>query len=222
MERHLTLVSRQAVIRPTKRQETRYHIDISGYSSEHPLIVVTDKVWCRTILQWQGSIARRLLQSDALPLALMNDGQHDCDKPLMQRLAMAGAAATSVLSDGRQTSIDSRNGVGPEPAGAGGETPARKRAALHGCVVGLLEEFPKQHLAEEDVVCLMQFRLPCVSDTQVRSALDDLCEWNRVQRITVPGGSVHYDLDTRPHLHVYDARTRELRDAPGSGVIRVS
>ena len=222
MQRHLTLVSRQAVIPAANRRETRYHIDISGYSSQDPLIFVTDRVRRRTILQWQGAIAGRLLESTALPLASMKNGRHDCDKPLMQRLAMAGAAATSSLADGRRRKVESRTGSCTEHAVVTSESTTRRQAVLHGCVVRLLEDFPKQHLAEEDIVCLMQFRMPCVSGTQVKMALDDLAAWKRIQRITVQGGSAHYDLDTRPHLHIYDARTRELRDAPGSGVLRVS
>ncbi|MDJ0917661.1 MAG: hypothetical protein QNJ05_07850 [Woeseiaceae bacterium] len=181
------------------------------------MIIVTDRHRRRRVLQWQGSIARRLLESAALPLAGMKNGRHNCDKPLMQRLAIAGAAATSSLADGRRRTDEPRTGSGLES-----EASQRKLAALHGCVVRLLEDFPNQHLAEEDIVCLMQFRMPCVSDVQVKTALDDLAAWQRIQRITVPGGSAHYDLDTRPHLHVYDARTRELRDAPASGVLRVS
>ena len=216
---HLTLVSRQDAVPAARTRQSRYCIDISGFSGPEPLILVSDRLRRRTILEWQGSVARQLLDSHALPLARLRDGRHDCDKALMQRLAMAGAAAISRLSQPEGT----RQAASTTGETAGDiSTTGNSRVALHGCVERLLAEFPKQHLAEEDIVCLMHFRLPCVSEDQVRTALNDLTNWRRLQRISVPGGSVHYDTDTRPHLHVYDCRTRQLRDAPSHGVLRLT
>lgn len=199
----------------------RYRVSLQIRPGHAPGISVTDKHSGRVILHWRGRVARKLLELDTVKRRARHGRSFDCDKALLKRLAIAGATAS------RQVGV--QHG---EPKLAFRQNATRKDNApdaqissrwssLHRVLTGLLEEFPKQHLAEEDIVCLMQFRLPCIPRRQVREALSDLADWNHVQQITVPTGAVHYDLDTRPHLHVFDAATQELRDAPESGVLQI-
>lgn len=204
-----------------ERSTDRYRVILVKRAGRIPEITAIERRSGQIILAWRGRIAERILDMDALGLRSRGDHGFDCDKPLLQRLAIAGAAAErQVAEDVRSASTTRGASVSREESMlAGGST--IRWSSLHGAVLAVLEAFPKQHLAEEDVVCLIQLRLPCIPRRQVRAALADLAQWNQVQQITVPTGAVHYDLDTRPHLHVFDARTQQLRDAPPSGVLQV-
>ena len=199
----------------------RYRVSVEIRPGHAPKISVTDKHSGRVLLNWRGDVAKKLLDLDAVRRRAQHSRSFDCDKPLLKRLAIAGAAAS------RQVGVQHGE---PKPAlpqnvvrkcDAPDTQTTSRWSSLHGVLTGLLQEFQKQHLAEEDIVCLMQFRLPCIPRRQVREALSDLADWNHVQQITVPTGAVHYDLDTRPHLHVFDAATQQLRDAPESGVLQI-
>lgn len=199
----------------------RYRVTIVENAVRAPGISVSDRHSGRLILSWRGRVAERILDMDALGLRCRGDSGFDCDKPLLQRLAIAGAAAERQLADSPDVPLPNHRHDESLEDRRLPERSSDRWSSLHGAVQYLLEAFPGQHLAEDDVVCLMQFRLPCLSRQQVRSALSDLADWNKVQTIRVPTGAIHYDLDTRPHLHVFDARTQQLYDAPESGVLQV-
>ena len=200
----------------------RYRVTIDRSRGAAPDVRVIDRSTGRLLLSWRGRVAAKLLSMDALALQRRQTGGFYCDKPLLQRLAMAGAAAERQVNGSLPEHTPERIAPAVEATRASDVTDAGRRSALHAVLLSLLEEFPKQHLAEDDIVCLLQFRLPCIAAGQVRAALSDLAGWNDVQPIRVPTGAIHYDLDTRPHLHVFDARTKQLRDAPACGVLQVA
>ena len=219
----LRLVSSRSVP-VTGRPESccgRYRVNIEIRSGHAPEIGVTDRSSGRVILGWRGRVARKLLDMESLRREAGDRSGFDCDKHLVQRLAIAGAAASRKFDVEPDSPEPAQRQPAPRADDAPDSQAASRWSSLHGIVTGLLQEFPKQHLAEEDIVCLMQFRLPCISRRQVREALSDLADWNHVQRIRVPTGALHYDLDTTPHLHVFDPKTQQLHDAPQSGVLQI-
>ena len=53
----------------------------------------------------------------------------------------------------------------------------------------------------------------------IHACLDDLTTWKVIQRIVIDDENVFYDVDMRPHLHIFDPVTRSLVDAPRAGVV---
>ena len=205
--RTLRLVSSQSEAGPLAPPKSRFRLFISDRASPMPAIRVYDSSRQGVLLRWQGEVASHLLKAGNLPLRYLTNGSHDCDKGLLRRLTIA-AAALQMKSE-RQDA--------PE----GGDRPHRDIPPLHHCVATLLFDHPDHHFAGEEVVCLMALRYPCIAPRHVTRVLGDLVDWNVIQRIAIDAETEFYDLDTRPHLHVYDARARELRDAEVSGVLRL-
>ena len=88
-----------------------------------------------------------------------------------------------------------------------------------GFIVSLLSGQHSVHLSEEEIVWLASMEFPCLPGKTVRQELNELVRGGHLQRIRVNDNLVFYDANTEPHLHIFDERTRELRDAPGNGVV---
>ena len=90
-------------------------------------------------------------------------------------------------------------------------------------IARLLFAKPGQHFSTQDVACLFLLECPSLVFTEGRLAacLDELAYWGVIQRIEVDGENIFYDINTNPHLHVYNSRTRELRDANLQGILHV-
>lgn len=194
-------------MRSIRINEDRYSLFVSDRASPLPAIRVYDRAQRRVLLRWQGEVARRLLDADDLPLAYLTNGSHRCDKALLRRLTIAAASIGMGLEQ-----PDDRTG----PCRTDRQLPL-----LHSRVAGLLFDHPDHHFAHEEIICLMGFRFPCIAPRHIEKVLDDLVDSVTIQRVTVNADAVFYDIDTRPHLHVYDARCQELRDADFNGVLRL-
>lgn len=143
------------------------------------------------LFDWRGAVALRLVESGAIPAGLSSDGDHRCDKSLVMHLALAAASMNVAL---------------PRP---------------HAWVAGILHSHPERHLSQDDVVCLAALEAPNVNQRQVLDCIDDLVRWRLIARIVVDTDHVFFDIVTEPHLHVFDARSGELRDAPTDGILRL-
>ena len=86
----------------------------------------------------------------------------------------------------------------------------------------ILYAHPEHHFSEDEIVCMYLLRFPLRCADRVRLKLLDLAEEKLVQRIVVDDGNVFYDVNTTPHMHIFDSRRRVLYDAPRtSGVYYV-
>lgn len=153
---------------------------------------VYDRRSATPLFDWRGMAALNLVDSGAIPESLCAEGSHACDKALVMHLALAAASMNVAL---------------PRP---------------HAWVAGILHSHPERHLSKDDVVCLAMLDAPNVGKRRVLDCLDDLVRWRLISRIDVDADHVFYDIVTEPHLHVFDASSGELRDAPSKGVLRLA
>lgn len=158
----------------------------------HPHRVrIHDRHSTTPLFDWRGAAALHLVESGAIPGHLCNEGSHACDKTLVMHLALAVASMNVAL---------------PRP---------------HAWVAGILHSHPDRHLSQDDVVCLAMLDAPNVGNRRVIECIDDLVRWRLISRIDVDAEHVFYDIVTEPHLHVFDASTGELSDAPSEGILRL-
>ena len=68
----------------------------------------------------------------------------------------------------------------------------------------------------------MLLEAPGLDTRRIIAHLDDIVRWQLVQRIEVDGNNVFYDINTMPHLHLFDARCCMLKDAPSTGLVRIT
>ncbi len=96
-------------------------------------------------------------------------------------------------------------------------------AGPHKLIARLLFAKPGQHFSVDDVACLFLLECPSLvfTEEQLTAYLGELARWGIVQRIEVDGDNVFYDINTSPHLHVFNAHTRELNDANLHGILHV-
>lgn len=167
----------------------------------------------RRLARWQGRMANRLLVSQTLPERYRASGSHPCDKHLVRRIMMTAAAVglTSAESDNRPVDIR----VGRLRANRS------RRSGLHDRILELLHGHPSYHFSQHDLICLVGLESPCIDAATIAAHLEDIVRWRLVQRIEVDTDNVFFDINTTPHLHVYDARFRRLLDAPSSGFVIV-
>jgi len=74
-------------------REARYRLSIARVPGGAAALEVHDNERGCPLLGWQGDVARQMLDSGILPAEYCRGGCHGCDKSLVQRLIMAGAAA---------------------------------------------------------------------------------------------------------------------------------
>jgi hypothetical protein len=74
-------------------RDARYRLSIARVPGGAAALEVHDNVRGCPLLGWQGDVARQVLDSGILPAEYCRAGCHGCDKSLVQRLIMAGAAA---------------------------------------------------------------------------------------------------------------------------------
>ena len=189
----------------------RYQLYVSDQPGETVAIRVYDGMLKRILLKWQGEIARQLLDSDILPLAARCDGCRRCDKDRVHKLTLAAAAIATALDVGRNADA-LRQRL---------DQLKLRLSPFHMHIARLLFTYPDKHFAEEEIICLLTLQTPCVGRRRILLHLDELVRWKLIQRIVVAADRAFYDINTRPHLHVYCRRTHELHDAPSDGVLQV-
>ena len=193
--------------------ERRYRLRIDSASPGPASVEVFDLSAQRRLALWQGALADRLLATEAFPPSYRNDGSHLCDKGIVRRLTLAAAASQLALQHNSGCVVEfSRHRLRSH-------TPPR--SSLHHRILRLLYAHPGYHFSEHDVVCLILLGTPGVDDRQIVAHLGDIVRWRLAQRIEVDAVNVFYDINTTPHLHVYDAHRRILLDAPKTGYVHI-
>ncbi len=210
-------------IRPEAAQPTvnRYRLFITARGSNAAALSVHDHNRRFPVLEWRGTFARRLLDSNPLPPRDLTNGTYDLDKSDIQQLALAAvsiAMNSGPYNDYKAAEVCKR---------AERNLSLRLRRlriqipVFHMRVARLLFQYPGKHLLKEDAVGITELQYPSVDTHRIESLLDDLARWHVIQRIDVDDEHVFYDIDTTPHLHVYRSQTGELDDAPDTGVLRI-
>ncbi len=187
----------------------RYQLYISDHPGDTAAIRVYDSMLKRVLLTWQGAVAREMLDSDMLPFCVRAASCHGCDKGLIQRLTLAAAAIGMALDRGGESGRLRRRLASLD----------RRLSPLHHYIAQMLFSHPDRHFGHEEILCLLTLQNPSSCRVRIQTHLEDLVAWEVVQRVTVGNDRVFYDIDTTPHLHVYDPISGELADAPNVGVV---
>ena len=219
------------LILPRVRPETvqpvvnRYRLFITARGSNAATLSVHDHNQRFPVLEWRGTFARRLLDSDPLPPRALTNGAYDLDKSDIQQLALA---AVSIAMNSRMNARPHDNYKAAEVCTRAERNLSVRLKRLciripvfHMRVARLLFQYPGKHLLKEDAVGITELQYPSVDTHRIESLLDDLARWRVIQRIEVDDQHVFYDIDTTPHLHVYRSQTGALDDAPDTGVLRI-
>ncbi len=178
---------------------------------------VTDLSLGTDLADWRGPVAHRLLDCDLLPASLKAGSDCYGCKSLIQRLALLAARHSMIRPAVARTRLADRR----RPCAL-----ARRLRNLHlrltsdeHSVASLLYGLAGKHLSTDDVTCLLGLRNAPVTERRVDTILRALANKQVVQRLPVRGGPTFYDVDTRPHLHIYDRDSNTLRDADVHGIV---
>ena len=193
-----------------------------------PGLRVIDTFRNAALADWRGAVAERLLSSDLLPASLSAGRDCYACKGLVQRLAMLAA------SEGMKPS---RHSVGCKQS----ETQPRRSVDYPFCplehrlrrldvclnreqrrVAELLFKHAGDHLSLSEVTCLLNLDHAPVTNDFVCVLLAELAEKQVIQILSISDGPTFYDVDTRPHLHIYDRASNTLKDACVHGVVEAS
>ncbi len=158
------------------------------------------------LVTWQGAVARYLLTSGALPDG--NASRFGASKSTVWHLVLAAAAFSANARLASPPMLAERL-----------ERLGTKLTGSEARLARLLFEYPGQHLSRDDVICLCSLRYPGTGHC-VPALLERLAGAGVVQKIEIDRDNVFFDLDTRPHVHVFDRSTLQLFDAPTQGVIQ--
>lgn len=182
-----------------------------------PRLRVVDLLQDADLADWHGHIAERLLDCGLLPASLAAGGDCYGCKNLIQRLALLAASESMVTLP----SADETDRAVPTPCSL-----TRRLRILNlrlssdeHSIARLLFGHVDRHLSTGDVACLLGLRNAPVTDRRVEAILQALVEKQVIQRLPVHDGPTFYDIDTRPHLHIYDRDSNTLRDADVHGIV---
>jgi len=214
----------------TANFHTRYRITVAR---ERPVrITATDRQTGTRICGWCGAVAVQLLDCGILSSTCGTVESFEVDKAFLQHLALEAASAQMVLDrQARAPASATRQRVASAgaPKSMSEERWSRLEARLRRLnatlsgplkhVARLLFSYPGQHLSIADVCSLLAMQGLPVSNREAGTWLDELAARGITQRIEVSAVHVFYDIDTRPHVHIYDHETGKLRDATVQGVI---
>ncbi len=217
-------------------EKDRYRLRVERLPRGSARIRVEDRATGDVLLEWGNSLARHLLQCGALPESALLSADFACDKSLIRHLTLTCAAAKLALDQIAELESDEdrpRSAPRLRPVNSTRElSPAerlvdrldacgRRLPGPHLLVAKTLFERKGEHFSESDVVCLMSLECPSMRTSLVHTCLDELTAWNVIQRIVIDSENIFYDVDMRPHLHIFDPATRSLRDAPPTGVLSI-
>ena len=179
---------------------SRYCLTVVCSSPQDWRVQIFDNHCMEALAGWKGAEGARLVNLDLLPERYRRPGFYPCEKHLAWHLILGAATCLAGLDDATM------------PSGGG-------KGALHRRLHDVLLNAPGVHMTAEDACQHLTLDGIFVHENQVAVCLDGLTECGLLQRIEVDADNVFYDVDTTPHLHVFDANTRELHDAPGHGLI---
>lgn len=139
------------------------------------------------LFDWRGYVARHIVNSGEVgSLGIGRFGDYSCDKNFVCHLALVAAASHTIYS---------------------------KLPTAHRHVAEAMVANSSEHLTAVDLTLLLAVTRTELRQNQVELCLDDLVSWKWIQRVTINQNNVFYDVDTRPHEHVFDPVTRRISDA---------
>ena len=186
--------------------DVRYEISVLDGRFGLFAVRIFDLEQQQDLVTWQGAVARHLLVSGALPIG--GASRFGASKSMVWHIVLAAAAFSANEELETPPPLAERIGhLGIELTGS------EARLAR------LLFEYPGQHLSRDDVICLCSLRYPGTGHC-VPALLDRLVDAGVIQKIEIDRKNVFFDLDTRPHVHVFNRSTLQLFDAPTQGVIQ--
>ncbi len=223
----------------------RYRIRISNHSTGLPSVRIHDRLRDLVLLEWHGEVVHHLLNSGVLPARFLDNGHYTCDKTFIWHLILTAAATEMALNQleysncattetflqagRRQNTTQETSGSNEDHQRSAQESLRQRLQRLqvqiegpHLHIARMLFKYPGNHFSAAAVLSLMLLEYPVFSRSIITPELDDLAHWSVVQRIEIDADNVFYDINTTPHLHLFDPVTRELRDAPASGFVRVA
>ena len=186
----------------------RFRLDVSQAEG---CISVIDR-WDRSLfLQWRGELASQLIRLGHLASITAGRPPRYCSKNEVRHLALAAASISFALSQHRE----------PGPSDCAQTGIGRSLTLQHRKITDTLRHRRPHHFSHDELLCLLSMEHPGMDIAQLETRLAELVEWGQVQRIEVSPERIFYDIDTRPHLHVFDRRTGTLKDAPAVGCLVV-
>lgn len=206
----------RAARRADAGQDYHYRLDVRHPAGGEPRVSVRDTRRDCITLDWRGATAAALLNGDS-PVGPLGDGRL-LGKAEVQAIAMFAVALRfrGRLGETEQRRLNAEAALRKRQAAL-----ARTLSPRHLPVACLLFEYPGEHLSEGDVLSLCAMRHPALYGHRVQGILDELVGSRFLQAIDA-GGIRFYDIDTRPHLHIYCAERQELHDAPEQGIIEAA
>lgn len=177
---------RQTFSSPTVNSD-RYRLIVLQGAGTGPRVQVVDCERGTQLFDWQGYVARHLINSGEL--GVTPNGQcrcYGCDKHRVCHLALLAAAARMTLSS---------------------------LPAAHRQVAETMLQYSDLHLSAAEIKGLIAVDNEYILPRQVEICLADLVDRNLIQRIAIDNRHVFYDVDTRPHKHVFDAEAGRIFDA---------
>ncbi len=191
-----------------------------------PRLRVVDISLGTELADWRGAVAESLLGCGLLPASLRAGVECYACKNLIQRLAMLAAA------ESMKPQADTRHQEPARPTPAQRDKDQRFSPLEHRLrrldtrltgeqrtVAELLFRHVGEHLSLCDVTCLLNLEDAPVSEERANAVLAELVDKRVIQRLPVSNGPTFYDVDTRPHLHVYDRQRNTLQDANVHGIV---
>lgn len=204
------------------RVNKRYHIILTSQIGPTMSIQVLDRVSDSILIEWNGIVVLHLFESGVLPIGILSNGYHACDKSFVWHLILAGTAVKIGLDQNgtRNVGISGRSqSPCSELLTQRLNNHGQHLSELHMLIAKVIFAHPDNHFCEIDILCLLLLEYTSFEEVSITSQLEDLALWNLVQRIEVDIDNVFFDINTTPHLHIFDPNTRLLRDAPQTGVI---
>lgn len=197
-------------------------MSVSGAGRTGVSITVEDPSRNSIVLEWRGALAKRMLDNGLPGVPLCGNGAYALDKATLQHLALAATAIEMRLDHAcydvtfELSNQAARRALASRVRELGIDLPQS-----HASVALQLFRYSGRHFSSTDAVCVTLLRYPMVSAERVEAILDKLVGWRVLQRIDI-GDTSFYDVNTEPHLHIYCSQTRELFDAPATGVLRLN
>jgi len=193
----------------------RVAVDARALATEglagRPSIVVTDRQAGDVLFAWHGSVVRHLLESRIVDCPESRGTSFACDKSFVQHLALAAASVQIAIEESPLArKLEQDRGQGSALSGA------------HRHIACILFRYPEHHFSRGEVGLMLALEQCPMSPPVAERCLDDLVTWRLLQQIDVGPDLTFYDVNTEPHLHVYDPDRNELRDASACGVIHSS
>lgn len=205
-------------------QARRYRLKIER--APIPRLRVVDASDGTEFVHWQGAVARRLLSCGLLPATLAAGVECSVCKDLVKRLAMLAAsedikAQTALLCERKSTPVANQRQLRRRFCPL--ERRLRRLDVRLTCeqhtIAELLFRHAGEHLTQDEVTCLLNLQDTPVTNERTVALLSELAAMRVIQALPVSDGPTFYDIDTRPHLHIYNRERNTLHDAAVHGII---